>query len=224
MAKILRRELIRNGDILLELHAGKKRDIWHMRIRVPGKNDYIRKSSHQSDLGEAMLIAQAEYDAILDRLRRKLPHKELTYSDLYKRWRELRDNGKSAVRNKVISSHHNHYILPYFGKLKLSEITNEICSGYWSWREEYWQTGPGKNLKDKVVYYVDDAGANTLASEKQSFFQVLRWALKMGYLDRLPYMKSSKKRPKAKDIARPAFTIEEYDQIKRPEYLWSVNV
>lgn len=214
MVKVLRREELEKGDIVLELREGKKRNIWHYRVRIIAHNDYIRKSSYTDEFGVAAQMAQKEYDDMKDRLRKQLPPVELTYKDLYREWFKAVGKHLSKHRQKSINEGHNTYLLPFFEKHRLSEITEKACTKYWSWRLAYWTTGPGKDNK-KAKFYVKTPGGNTLGNERQSLLQVLRWGKEMGYLDIIPTMKSPIKRPKKKEIARPAFTYDEYEKITK---------
>lgn len=214
MIEVIRREEFQNGDIVLELHKGKKRDIWHMRIRVIGKNKYIRKSTLQTELGAAARIAQDEYDNVRERLRKDLPIDELNYGQLYKKWFTEKGLYLSRHRQRSVNLGHDTYILPYFGKLPISKLNENTCSGYWKWRLKYWTEGPGKENK-RVKFFVERPSGNTLFNERQSFLQVLRWAFKQGYISHIPEMELPYKKPAKNEVARPAFTYKEYKLIEK---------
>lgn len=214
MIKILQRIEMERGDIVLEQHKGKKRDIWHMRIRVIGKNKYIRKSTFQAELGVAATIAQDEYDKIRERLRKDLPVEELNYEQLYHKWRAVKGLHLSKHRKRSVSLGQETYLLPFFGKFPISKLTEKNCTGYWKWRLSYWTEGPGKHNKN-VKFFVKKPSGNTLSNERQSFLQVLRWAFKQGYINHIPDFELPYKRPAKNEVARPAFTYNEYQKIMK---------
>lgn len=214
MVEVLDRKKYQNGDIVLELRSGTNGNKWHMRIRVPGKNKYIRKSTYQTELPVAAMMAQEEYDKMSLRVRQHLPHQDLTYKQLYKEWLQKSPKGNTVARRKSIESSHRLYLLPFFGNICLSELTGDKCYSYWAWRSDYWTRGLGKTQRDKVPFFTEKPTPNTYFSERQNFFQVLRWGIRMGYLTKLPFMDLPEKQLPPKEIARPAFTIEEYSKIK----------
>lgn len=126
MVKILQRIEMERGDIVLELHKGKKRNIWHMRIRVIGKNKYIRKSTYQAELGVAATIAQNEYDKIRERLRKDLPIEELNYEQLYQKWRAVKGLHLSKHRKRSVSLGQETYLLPFLVNFLFQSLLKKL--------------------------------------------------------------------------------------------------
>ncbi|MBE1296793.1 MAG: hypothetical protein GJ678_11235, partial [Rhodobacteraceae bacterium] len=147
---------LKDGQVILFHRPNAKRPIYHMRIHVRGMTDvygnkvtYVQESTGETDLEEAKRYALDKYDDLRLRAKKKEPVKQLTFEDLYVIWwadkrQRLEANhfakGRTGPAQRIswYEKHAQRYWLPYFGAIKLEEMTQAFVQGYWTWRMTYW--------------------------------------------------------------------------------------
>jgi integrase len=87
---------------------------------------------------------------------------------------------------------------------------------FWGWRMNYWTSGPGVERinEGRTTFYKAVPSGSTLKSERTSFYQVLRWAHNQGFISMMPDSQPPIRAKTGKEVARPAFTYDEYKQIR----------
>ena len=115
----------------------------------------------------------------------------------------------------------NRYHIPYFGKHRITQITQKTLSEYEIWRAAYWQTGPGAQQREETIRKRDGTSytrEKTVTSkgkgdaEDTVLRQIFKFAVSHDYLDgsRMPIIGQKTTRGDNGAVnRRPAFTKEQ---------------
>ena len=126
---------LHNDLITLHKRTGSRQ--WQCRFKLPN-NKWHSTSTGQDDLGQAKSSAEAIYGRCSDLVFQELNLKTRTYQqlaqdDLAVMKQALRDGtGKRIFRDYKFVLH--KYLIPFFGRYQITEITIEIVKEFDSWR------------------------------------------------------------------------------------------
>ncbi|ARJ64998.1 hypothetical protein WV31_04610 [Magnetospirillum sp. ME-1] len=124
---------------------------------------------------------------------------------------------KISDYTKIVKRYH----IPYFGKHKITQITQKTLGEYEIWRAAFWQTGPGAEQREETIRKRDGTSytrEKTVTSkgkgdaEDTVLRQIFKFAVANDYLDgsRMPIIGQKTTRgDKGTLNRRPAFTKEQ---------------
>jgi integrase len=124
---------------------------------------------------------------------------------------------KISDYTKIVKRYH----IPYFGKHKITQITQKTLGEYEIWRAAFWQTGPGAEQREETIRKRDGTSytrEKTVTSkgkgdaEDTVLRQIFKFAVSNDYLDgsRMPIIGQKTTRgDKGAVNRRPAFTKEQ---------------
>jgi len=229
---------LKQGQVILFVRPGAKRPIWHMRIHVRGMRDlqgnkftYVQQSTGETDLEEAQRIALNKYDELKQRVRSKEPAVDVAFKDIYALWwtqkREALEQlqkakGRIGVTKRIgwYEKHAKRYWLAYFGDHKVSELTQAIVSGYWSWRLNYWS----KADESERLRYGNHAlmpAKKTLDMEQSALREVFAWANAMRIINYQPIIENPFARKGIAAARRPSFEPQQWANFRNHLDKWA---
>ncbi|MDA0333183.1 MAG: hypothetical protein O3C30_08440, partial [Proteobacteria bacterium] len=204
---------------------------WQMRLKVPDRAGYIKKSTKETNEEKAADVARHEYSQILYKVENNLEIEKYDFLKLYKTWWEREKTSKSEARVKFIEGTTNRYFVGYFqdhlkGK-SITSLTDLDFEDYWIWRKNYWNSEEGENNLNRASRRRNNSGnhrhskkgnvakvpsTKTLQMEQSLLKQMFWWAHRRGIISRQPYIKAPKDaNRKNLDVARrPTFELDEY--------------
>jgi integrase len=223
----------RNGQIVL--YTRNDSPIFHVRLKVEGRDGYVVKSTKRASLDEARAFAEN----LLDDLRYKVRHGQdtgsHTFDSVWKRWLESNRRLLSEHRLRYVEGTARRYLLPFFGKMAIETITDVTINRYWDWRVNYWSSAEGtakieaarktrttklKPFKNFLGNVAKVPAHKSLDMEKTVIRQVLGWGERNGLVQRVPDVKAPKARPGAATNRRPAFDLDEWRTLYRFMRTW----
>ena len=135
---------IYGSRLIIFRRKGVENGFFTYRAKIAGVGGYIRRSCGTSDAGEAMLVAQSEYEDLLLRHRGGFSLTELTVDKFFYDWIERKRHNFTASRAQWKRSVYERYMSGYFGKQNISELNKKFCDGYWEYRLNFWSTKEGE--------------------------------------------------------------------------------
>jgi integrase len=132
---------------------------FHARFRLDGVRDYVRKSTKTSDLDEAKSKALELYHEYQWKHGRGLTTNSKKFKDVANEWlaalskqaeleTDVLNRTRLAKKHKDYSGFCNRYLIKYFGKKAINQITEKDVSQYRDWRRLYWSVGDGKDIAE----------------------------------------------------------------------------
>ena len=214
MARITNKRFFKDGKVLLFQKANVQHSGWFVRLPKVIERGYSEHRITAVEEHEAAAEAVRMYEQRLAQPTLSKIKTVSTYTDLYQQWHAAEVVNKGKVRRKNIERHNELYLLRYWGKVALGNITTARCTDYWQYRLSFWTTGPGVAMIPNVKLFRARPSGSTLAAERGTFMQCLRWGQKQGLLTTLPNIELPYKKPRASDAARAAFTWEEFTYLR----------
>lgn len=206
-----------------KVHVYKRENssVWQCSTYLAGKNR--RVSTKTDSLSEAKEIAEDWYLQLRGKLRSGELKTEKTFADAseqFLREYEIITQGQRSA--KYVQQHRLRsrlHLVPFFGKMGLSEITPGQIQEYRIHR-----------LQEAMTKYGKPPGRSTIHQEIVVLRQTLKTALRHGWLDRLPDL-SEPYGASGKISHRAWFSPEEYKKLyeatrkrahepKNPRYKW----
>lgn len=171
------------------MQAGTKK--YSASFTIEGKR--IRRSLGVEDKDIARRKANAIYN-------------EMTYRN------KIGINIESKIVNQLLplffndvpyTRHNSHvwtrYVPEFFGKLHVDQITSKTLSDYEKWRNSYWITGPGKNIKSIEIKYKTGTRLRRVSDvfrkepsvgsrniDRKQISKFFTWLIKNGYILKRP--------------------------------------
>ncbi|TJU90718.1 MAG: phage integrase family protein [Mesorhizobium sp.] len=223
------RHAFNDGKILLYTRNGNP--TYQARLSIPGLENYVVKSTKRTNLMEARAAAEILYNEYWYKARNGLETGTNTFETLYKRWLTANTVGLSDHRLKYITGTARRYLLPYFGKYAVSQISDSLIEKYWDWRRNLWASDAGKERintarrqratpanphKSKLGNVATVPANKSLSMEQTVLRQIFAWAVRTGTMTKMPHVKVTL--PKQIGVGRrPAFTVPEFLALR--EYL-----
>ncbi|MFD2235167.1 tyrosine-type recombinase/integrase [Phaeospirillum tilakii] len=210
-----------DGDIALYHRPGTK--AYQARIKLEGGKSLVR-STGTENLQEALKWARREKIANETKIELGLDPTGRTFKYVAERWlgsldakkeRQVRDYTRIVTR----------YLIPYFGAMKITQITQRAISEYEDWRKAYWLTGPGAQESQETIERADGItytrkktfGARGKADAEDTVLrQIFKYAISQDMLEgsRMPMIGGKANgKTKFKGHARPAFTRDQAERI-----------
>lgn len=221
---------LKNGEIILFHRQNAKKPIYHLRIHVRGMRDiygnkvtYVQESTGEQDLEEAKRYALDKYDELRLRAKKKEPVKQLTFADLYVIWwadkRQRLEaiqhaKGRTGASQRVVwyEKHAQRYWLPYFGSMKLEEMSQAYVAGYWTWRMTYWARADEEERKRHPNHALKPA-KKSMDMEQSALREIFRWANSMKLLSHMPIIENPFARQGIGPNRRPSFSAQEFNRL-----------
>lgn len=227
---------IRDGKIVLYRRNGKL--IYHARMAVDGVDGYVVQSTRQTDLAEAIRVANERYEDYRYKVRNGLETSRFTFETIWRRWYQTHSQSEAVGEHRLryIKGTATRYFLPFFGAKALADITDAEIAKYWDWRRVYWSSEEGaakiekaqksrttekRPYKQKLGNVAKTPSAKSLKMEQTVLKQILHWAFQIGAISRMPFVKSPVKLKRVSETRRPAFTLEEWQQLYRFMRHWA---
>lgn len=186
---------------------------WQCSTCLNGTN--YRKSTGEDSLALAKEFAEDWFFELRGKARTGELKTEKTFRDAAEKFKREYEVITLGDRNPVyvanIMGRLDNYLIPFFGDKGLSEVTGGVVQEYRIWRQGY--TAPqfrGGSLR--VQEEPKRPSASTLHQEIVALRQVLKTAIRHGWLDRLPDL-SQPYRKAAKVSHRAWFSPEEYKRL-----------
>jgi integrase len=180
---------------------------WYQ-VRIPyteGNKRYLIRALHTKDRAEAELRArELEFECEYHK-RNGLSLFPKTFAEVCDEWFESTDLSEHMVRlcEKALM-----YWKEYLKGRKLNDIEDTI--GYLSYRRNYWKT-PKKNGLKRMATTKDNPADKTIVKELQTARRVFEFALRKGYITKLPEIPKLKK---IKNNRRPDLTLQEQHRFR----------
>jgi integrase len=221
---------LKGGDIILFHRQNAKKPIYHMRIYVKGMRDiygnkvtYIQESTGETDLDDAKFYALKKFDDLKLSVRKNEPVKQLTFEDLYVIWwadkRQRLEaiqyaKGRKGESQRVgwYEKHARRYFLPYFGSMKLEDMTPAFIGGYWTWRMSYWARADEAERKKHANHAIKPS-KKSMDMEQSALREIFGWANQNKLLNHMPRIENPYARQGIAPNRRPSFTFEEYNKL-----------
>ncbi|OOZ41329.1 hypothetical protein BOW53_04220 [Solemya pervernicosa gill symbiont] len=221
---------IRDGKILLYRRSDSG-DNWHCRIKFPSK-PYIRRSLKTDSREEAKQLAEEIFAELNYKSKRGLAVTSRKFRAVAKSFVEQLDarvakdtiNDKRAHDYKLVI---DRYLIPYFGKKSIDNISDADVERYREWRKVYWISGEGS--KAEFIEYERGGklirspkrkpklpSNNTLNKEDSVLRQIFQHGRVHGFItqEEIPIIKNQP----VKKNRRPAFDVKEYRRLIRVAY------
>ena len=183
-------------DGKITLYIREKSEYWQVRFLLPNK-EYMRLSTGEYDLERAKTQAVILYETFKTKIKMGTPLRVKTFGDVARL--VLKDIRASKQQNKFKKTYRDYvfviqkYLLPFFGRKNIAELTAEDITEFEAWRESQM----GKIPK-----------ASTEQNHSSAYKRIMNFARSMAYIPSdkpIPPMKITG--PKGQ--ARPAFTQQE---------------
>ncbi|MDC1410166.1 site-specific integrase [Amylibacter sp.] len=205
--------------------------VWYMLIKFDGlKGRAIKKSTKQTILEEAYIIAMAEYNRIDTAVRLGKGYETWTFEKHWNDWhkRKTQDGSWREERRYWHEKYYNRYFKEYFldkhtkKSMKLDDIDIDYAQRYFEWRITYWQRNA-----DKIKYNPKRRGLKTQSTNNYSknpakkTLQMEQSALNQIFFDAVERNRTLQRfRVKAPDVdngngQRAGFTKDEYTALYR---------
>lgn len=228
---------LKNGEIILFHRQQAKKPIYHMRIHIKGMRDiygkkitYVQESTGEQDLEEAKRYALDKYDELRHRTKRGEPITQLTFGDLYVLWwadkrqrLEVVHHAKGrrgpSQRIGYYEKHARRYWLPYFGGVKLDEMTQAFVGGYWPWRMGYWSRADEAERR-RHPNHAERPSKKTMDMEQSALREIFGWANAHKLLQHVPIVESPYARKGIAANRRPSFSQDEYMRLQAYMQKW----
>lgn len=222
---------LKDGQIVLfHRTANSKRPVYHMRIHIRGMRDiygnkltYWQSTTNESDLDEARSIALKKFYELQGLVREGRNVEDLTFHQLYALWwkaKKVELSLQFAAKGRVgqtqrinwYEKQSRRYWLDYFGAVKLSALNQEIVSGYWNWRIEYWAVA-SDDEKKKHPNFALKPSKKTLDMEQSSLREVFAWAVAHKHMTYAFIVKSPYSRKGIKATRRASFERADFEKL-----------
>ncbi|GHD46498.1 hypothetical protein GCM10017083_15670 [Thalassobaculum fulvum] len=230
------RHSFRDGKIVLYTRNG--RPTFHARLSIDGMDGYVVRSTKRTSVEEARRVAEEWYDDYRYKIRHGLETGTHTFATLWKRWLAANRATLSTPRLRYISGTIDRYLMPYFGDMSVSSITDKVVAGYWDWRINYWvsETGQAKiasaqktrttakrPYKQKLGNVAKVPAPKTLKMEQSVLRQIFGWAARSGIVSYPPEVKAPVTKSPGTVSRRPAFDFDEWQQLYRFLRVWAAG-
>jgi len=189
---------MRDGEVVLYLRPDSR--VWQVRYKLFDER-WRCLSTRQRRLDWAMRVAGEMYDRARFRQEEGLPQKTRRFDAVAKECIKVLEleieRGLRKETNKDYVRTINKYLVPFFGKYMLPNITLEVVRQYEQWRNE---------KMGKVPI------SSTLATHASAFNRVLDFAVEQGWLSDKVGVPRLNRRGK-KGTPRPGFGREELEKL-----------
>jgi integrase len=231
---------LKGGEIILFHRQNAKKPIYHVRIHVKGMRDiygnkvtYIQESTGEQDLEEAKRYALDKYDDLRLRAKKKEPVKQLSFEDLYLIWwadkRQRLEaiqhaKGRKGESQRVTwyEKHSQRYWLPYFGAMKLDEMTPAFIGGYWTWRMTYWSRADEEERK-RYANHAIKPSKKSMDMEQSALREIFGWANQNKILNYMPKIENPYARQGIAPNRRPSFDTKDFVKLEAYLKKWVVG-
>jgi integrase len=194
-----------DGRIVLYKRAGLKNPKWQARVSVPNSSGYKIVSTKTTDLIQAQVFASNLYEELYFKVKAGGSVKSKTFAQVFFEWEETAaKSGKTRNGGSWARTAQNLkvYALEYFRTKDISEFGPNDFSAYWDWRRENYKRRPPTEA--------------TLRRECVAFSPMFQFAVRKGYIKRIPDFQ----KPKAKLNRRSTFTDADWKRFYTAARRW----
>lgn len=197
-------------DGTLHVYKRGRSKYWQCSTFMNGKN--WRSSTKEVDLSKAKDFAEGWYLTLRGKARDGVLRSEKTFAHAAKQFMreyEIITQGQRNPRHvEATMGRVNNYLIPYFGKKGLSEVTPGAVQEYRIYRQTY--SVPRHNQTQQKPH--KPPARSTLHQEIVALRQVLKTAVRHGWLSHVPDL-SMPYKTAGKIVRRAWFSPEEYKQL-----------
>lgn len=194
----------------LHLYKRERSRFWQCSTFMNGRN--WRTSTKEEDLSKAKDFAEGWYLTLRDKSRHGELRAEKTFAhaakQFTKEYEAITQGNRNAEYVSTMMGRVRNYLIPYFGKMGLSEITPGVVQEYRIHRQTH--SVPRHNQKTEKP--VKPPSRSTLHQEIVALRQVLKTAVRHGWLSHVPDI-SMPYKTAGKVVRRAWFSPEEYKQL-----------
>lgn len=196
--RVINSQSFQDGKIVLYQLENRPKQLWLCRLKVPNGTGYLYRGTGTSDFYEARKFA----DNLYDEIRLKVKSGEaITGQDFKKIYEEFKLNfpneAASQKRASAVLEFIKCYGLPYFSKMKITELTQPEIVRFFDWRRTNFKKKPPSNA--------------TIISDQGRFKVFTDWCFKRGYIAK-PIQFS---KPPQSDNRRPHFDGKDWAKLTR---------
>jgi hypothetical protein len=139
------------GGLVIYTRPGAKKERWSARIRIPGSNRYLDRSTRTTDRQLAINKAIELYREADRNHAMGVTVRVGTFDSVLEKYFQEQEEFQKKTERRLAQYRGmaRRYFSPYFGKMKVSSITHQDLQKWLDWRISYWVSGPGKAMKEK---------------------------------------------------------------------------
>lgn len=130
---------LRGGRIILHTRADDRHGFWQCRLRLGTDRKLVRRSTRTANIEEAKRTAEEFYDELRYRHLNQKSLTAVTFKQVAAEF--LRTVGRDTVEGRLgtgrqclITGTVERYLIPFFGKYNITEITAAHFAEYDDWR------------------------------------------------------------------------------------------
>ena len=196
--RVINSQSFQDGKIVLYQLENRPKQLWLCRLKVPNGTGYLYRGTGTSDFYKARKFA----DDLYDELRIKVKSgQSITGQDFKKIYEEFTERfpreASSEKRAKAVLEFINWYALPYFSKVKITDLTEPEVVKFFDWRRVNFRKKPPSSA--------------TILADQGRFKVFTDWCFKRGYIAKqIQFIK-----PSIADNRRPHFDTKDWAKLTR---------
>ena len=196
--RVINSQSFQDGKIVLYQLENRPKQLWLCRLKVPSGTGYLYRGTGTSDFYEARKFA----DNLYDELRIKVKSgQSITGQDFKKIYEQFKENypreAASQKRAAAVFEFIKCYALPYFSRMKITELSDSEIVKFFDWRRTNFKKKPPTSA--------------TIVSDQGRFKVFTDWCFKRGYIAKqIQFTK-----PSIPDNRRPHFDTKDWEKLTR---------
>ena len=228
-------------ELILFKRADLASEYWWFRANIPGSRGYIRRSTKETEIVLAKRVAATSYHQLMGQQSAGLKLGKRKIYEIIKLWFDYLEQNKlkQPQRLKYIRSTWERYMSGYFGHHYISNITDDIVEGYWTYRKGFYSWGEGsKRLEVNERRFGSKSKSSnninpqpkfgTLKAEASIINEFFKWCAKdgQGYTAKafhITAVDATSKQERMLSNRRPTFSRDEWRRISTNLYYYSQN-
>lgn len=212
-----------DGDVVLYQRAGTR--CWQAKLKLKDGTAVNPVSTKQADLDKALKWAREQkirYEVLIEQGQDPTA---ATFQKIVQRWlKSIEDADARKVADYTLIA--NRYHIPFFGKYRITEISQQVLAEYERWRKVFWTSGPGSKLDKETITRKDGkvytrtkklGSADKAYNEDTVLRLIFKYAVAHDLLAASKMPQIGSKRPKSAKITKanryPAFTKDQFEKI-----------
>ncbi|WP_395662437.1 tyrosine-type recombinase/integrase [Aestuariivirga sp.] len=196
--RVINSQSFQDGKIVLYQLENRPKQLWLCRLKVPNGTGYLYRGTGTSDFYEARKFADNLYDELRFKVR---SGQSVTGQDFKKIFAEFTESypreAASEKRAAAVCEFIRCYALPYFSKMKITELTEPELTKFFDWRRVNYKKKPPTNA--------------TIVSDQGRFKVFTNWCFRRGYITKQIQFR----KPSVPDNRRPHFDGKDWARLTR---------
>jgi integrase len=149
------------GSLIIYRRKDQQNGNFMFRAKIDGTEGYVRRTTKTNDPQEAMRIASDEFDELRIRHKGGFSLQKVTVEKFFNDWLSKNRNRYTEQRFKWKQNVFDRYMLGYFGKKEVCELTKKFVDDYWPYRLRFWDSAEGQQ---RIEVNEKRIGAKTISS------------------------------------------------------------